>query len=118
MTHLQILSAESRKYFQSAIALSGTAFNYWGRPEYKDHSEIAYEMAKTFGKPATHLDEVVTVLLSASTENIANFFSSLIVYDGIITFPIIPVIESEKNQVNLIKCEDIFKRLYVIFMIE
>lgn len=44
--HLQVLSRKSRKYFHQAIAMSGTAFNYWATADSNNQLELLYETFK------------------------------------------------------------------------
>lgn len=91
------MSAESRKYFQSAIAMSGTAFNYWAMSDYDNHLGIAYEMAKGFGKPTVQLDKSVEILMSETPASINESLLSKISIDRTLSSLFGPVIESETH---------------------
>lgn len=71
--HFQVLSAESRKYFQNAIMLSGTAFDYWAMSDDNDYFDIPYKVAEYLGKPTTQSDELVEILQSETPENLMEF---------------------------------------------
>lgn len=90
------MSTESRKYFQSAIGMSGTAYDYWAMSEDNDHLEMAYEISKKLGKPTAQIDELIEILLSETSENIMKSLLGMFHWDRTMSFLFVPIIERKK----------------------
>lgn len=95
MTHFQILSSESRKYFRSAVLLSGTAEHYWAFSQLPNHLSLAFQIAEHLGKPQQSLNELIRFFKSVPANSIAQFASTDHLFRRT-TIPIFaPVIERE-----------------------
>lgn len=91
-THLQMLSAESRKYFRNAIAMSGSALHRWALSTMPTHTRLAFDMASRLGQPQANLTDLVDFLHSVPAEEFAKV--SGFVMAGTIEVPFAPVVES------------------------
>lgn len=92
--HFHVLSAESRKCFRNAIAMSGVIDNYWAMSETNDHLELAHEIASDFGEPKKTDEELVEFLKSAPADKLSEY-GTVVVSSILFKFPFGPVIESE-----------------------
>lgn len=72
--HLQMFSAESRKYFRNIISMSGTVDDYWALNKKSDHLDVAYEIAEDLDLEAKDtVDELIEVLKSAAADDIVSY---------------------------------------------
>lgn len=90
-----MLSSESRKYFRSAIPMSGSALNYWAMTENNDHLPLAYQIASDLGKPTDRFDELVDTLVSAEPDKLLKYASLFNDMDRSISLRFTPVVESK-----------------------
>lgn len=95
MTHFQILSSESRKYFRNAILLSGTAENFWAFAGVKNHVSLAYQIAEDLGEPKKSLDELIKLLKSVPADRIVQYGSTIKLYRRTSIPVFAPIIESK-----------------------
>lgn len=73
-THFHVLSSESRKYFRNAIAMSGTANNYWAiLPMGRDHLNLARKISKDMNKFKQSAEDLVELLKSAPAELLTTY---------------------------------------------
>lgn len=92
--HLHVLSAESRKYFRNAIAMSGSAVHFWAMTTAENHVNIAFEMAARFGQPQANVSDLVELLKSLPAKEFIEFTTTEWLQAGAFKFPICPLIES------------------------
>lgn len=99
--HLHVLSAESRKYFRSAIPMSGTAYNYWSLSD-ENHLEHAHNIAKELGEPKKSDDELVEFFKKVPADKIRNYGKLNLLSQSLLAIPIAPIVESTYFVLN--KC--------------
>lgn len=92
--NFHILSAESRKYFHNAIAISGASENFWAMSIEENHVEFAYNMAEELNKTINSFDELVNFLKEVPIENIHWFMLTRENHD-VFQIKFAPVIESK-----------------------
>lgn len=68
-THFQVLSTESQKYFQRAILMSGSVWNYWALSQTNNHTEYAFEMAESWNKPQENVTDLIRLLRTVPPTN-------------------------------------------------
>lgn len=93
-THFQVLSSESRKYFNNAIVMSGTADSIWSLSELNDHTPVAYRIAVDSGEPKSSKEELIEFFKTISAEKIKYTAMYEGTYYRTINFKFSPVIES------------------------
>lgn len=73
-----ILSSESRKYFQNAVPMSGSAGNYWALSEEDNHLRRAFQIAEQLGEPKYSFEHLMAVLrtVSAGRLNQLHFYEA------------------------------------------
>ncbi|XP_055301656.1 esterase B1-like [Sitodiplosis mosellana] len=76
LSHVQILSSESRKYFRNAILLSGTAESDWGFASKNGHRSIAHEIARDLGKPQDSMQSLINFFKTVPAESIVKYASA------------------------------------------
>lgn len=91
--NFHILSAESRKYFHNAIAMSGSTENLWAMSHAENHLKLAYNMAEDLNKTINSIDELINFLKEVPIEHIQWYF--LIFKNDIFLTRFAPVIESK-----------------------
>lgn len=72
-THLQVLSSESRKYFNFAIAMSGSAENIFA---YGDENYIissAYNIAEELDEPKHSVEDLIEFFRTVPPRDIVNY---------------------------------------------
>lgn len=89
--HFQMLSPESRKYFNNAIVMSGTAFNYWAMSPYRTHVDEAHEMANKWNQSQHSLTGLVDLLKSVPAQKLIEFSSPP--FESTLNFTFAPVVE-------------------------
>lgn len=99
LTHFQVLSAESRKYFRNAIILSGSAENLWAISD-DDHLKRAFNMAQELGETITDHQELVEFLKTVAPEKLYRFADGEKIRNVLPYFPIAPIIESVCDSID------------------
>lgn len=94
MTHLHMLSNESRQYFSNAVLLSGSAENFWAFSEKNDHTDLVYEIANDLGKPKHSFVDLVEFLKTVPAEDIIDYGTIYPRLRRTTRFMLSPVIES------------------------
>lgn len=94
MTHLHMLSSESRQYFSNAVLLSGSAENFWAFSEKNDHTDLAYKIANDLGKPKHSFEDLVVFLKTVPAEDIIGYGTIYPRLRRTTRFMLSPVIES------------------------
>lgn len=89
--HLQMLSAESRRYFRNAILRSGSALHYWAMAPLQTHTELAFALASHWKRPQDNVAGLVDVLKSVSAKRFHSV--SEVDFDTTLSFIFAPVIE-------------------------
>lgn len=92
LTHFHVLSAESRKYFRNAIAMSGTVNNYWALSK-DDHLKRAFKIAEQLGEPKKTHDELIALLKTVPAEKLHSFAVIEDINNIFSTIPLSPVVE-------------------------
>lgn len=94
LSHVHVLSSESRKYFHNAIVLSGSAESPWGFANQNDHLPFAYKIAQDLGKPQDSLQGLIEFFKSVPADAIVKYGdpSSLFTRTPVTTWA--PIIES------------------------
>lgn len=67
-----ILNIKSRKYFQRAICMSGSAFDYYALAENSSDLCTMYEVARELNQPQSNYDGLVQFLIEASADDLVN----------------------------------------------
>lgn len=94
-THFQVLSNESRKYFQNAIITSGTAENYWAFSEQSNHLKFAHQMAIDLNAPQDSFENLVEFLKTVSVDKLVGYGNILGFFRRRSSLLMTPVIESK-----------------------
>lgn len=97
-THLQAISAESRKYFRNAIAMSGSAVHFWSLSSIQNNIEYAFELASSWGKAPANLNELIDVLKTISADKFIEYSSLASKIGRIFEIPNGPVIEGKQHK--------------------
>lgn len=87
-----MLSPESRKYFNNAIVMSGTAFHYWAMSPYQTHVDVAHGMANKWNQSQHTLAGLVELLKNVPAQKLNEF--STPPFESTLDFTFAPVIES------------------------
>ena len=94
LTHFQVLSSESRKYFRNAVIMSGSAVNHWGLSNY-DHLKHAFKIAHDLGQRIMDQHKLVEFLKTISAEKFTPFADIDIRKNVLHQIPIAPIVESK-----------------------
>lgn len=89
-----IVSAESRKYFQNAIPMSGSIENYWAMSPHKDPLEQAFQIARDLGKPQHSYEDLVAFLKAESADTLNRFSTIGFQKNALLHVEFGPVVES------------------------
>lgn len=73
MTHLHMMSSESRKYFNNAIAFSGVTQNPWSMSQTSDHLKLVNQIAQDFAISPTPVDALIESIKALPAENISGY---------------------------------------------
>lgn len=92
-THFHILSPESRKYFNRAILMSGSALNFWALSAVDNHVYSAFNMANIWQQPQSNLTNLVEWLKIFPAQKFLEFSRPNFGDAGIHEFPFVPIIE-------------------------
>lgn len=95
-THLHMLSAESRKYFQNAIPMSGTADNFWAISKENNHLALMRDVAKQAGEPKESFKQLIEFLKKVPTEILVENTPGINL-DKTAQLFWTPIVESKKN---------------------
>lgn len=74
LSNYQVLNAESRKYFQQILLLSGTAIDFNAVSDI-DHVDEMYAFAQNISQPAANLTKLIEVLQNAPAKQLLDFTS-------------------------------------------
>lgn len=77
-THLQVLSIESQKYFNNAIALSGTSENSFAFNNESNLISLAYKVANGHGKLKNSTDDLIEYYKTATVKELMDTSDLLI----------------------------------------
>lgn len=90
--HCHITSAESRKYFQKAIVMSGSALHYWAMT-LNNHVELAYEMADSWNQTQTNLPDLIQLFKTIPAEHFVDFTKWGTRVNRRVEIPFSPIVE-------------------------
>lgn len=74
LSNYQVLNAESRKYFQQILLLSGTAIDFNAVSDI-NHVDAMYAFAQNISQPAANLSKLIEVLQNAPAKQLLDFTS-------------------------------------------
>lgn len=72
-----VLNAESTKYFQRVIPMSGSAFNYNGYHA-GDHRCLMFAVAKNFSNPVDNIQDLIAFLKKIPADQIEHYIQSVL----------------------------------------
>lgn len=89
----QILSDESRKYFHSAIPMSGSVGSNWALSKQENHLDLAFKLAKDLNQTANSYDQLVDFLKLVPADEFHLFGLFFGKKDDVFDITFAPVIE-------------------------
>lgn len=101
MTHMHVLSSESRKYFNNAIGFSGVVQNAWAISKTSDQLDVVNQIAQDFNLAPSPVEELIASIQNLAADEISIYGDARHLLKRTFFTQVAPVVESKPIKLPL-----------------